>query len=159
MFINWIALSYYAMFVPILIWGGMLYWQWLNLPAFAGEVYDSNTEKGLLDPAIGREDYIETYVRTEGPRSGTYRCVAAFFALLVLPVLISLFNTGWDTVWRWLGAVEGPYERGYMLHTFLTFVFVMAVLVGGLYLLTSYYYKRRPPSLTSELKRLKEQAS
>ena len=33
-------------------------------------------------------------------------------------------------------------------------VFVMAVLVGLLYLITAYYYRERPPTLASEIKRL-----
>ncbi len=154
MFINWITFFYFAMFVPVLIWAGLLAWRWRTLPEFAGEVYDSNVEKGLLNGKIDREAYIRSFVKSEGPRSGIYRCATALAALLALPALVSLFNTIWDTLWRFFGAVEGPYERGYMLHTFLTFLFVMAVLVGVLYLVTAYYYRTAPPTLTSEIKRL-----
>ncbi|MEM9226125.1 MAG: hypothetical protein AAGA24_06385 [Pseudomonadota bacterium] len=158
MYIDPIAIMYFSMFVPILVWAGILVWKWRTLPDFAGEVYDSSVEKGLLSAQIDRAAYIESFVRVEGPRAATYRCAAAFVSLLALPVLVSLFNTIWVTVWRWFGAVEGPYERGYMLHTFLTFVFVMAVIVGALYLVTAFYYRKMPPSLTAEIKRLGEES-
>ncbi|MEM6535612.1 MAG: hypothetical protein AAF613_08240, partial [Pseudomonadota bacterium] len=100
MYIDPIAIMYFSMFVPILVWAGILVWKWRTLPDFAGEVYDSSVEKGLLSAQIDRAAYIESFVRVGGPRAATYRCAAAFVSLLALPVLVSLFNTIWVTVWR-----------------------------------------------------------
>ena len=158
MYLDWVLATYYGLFAMIGAWAAILGWRRYRLPAFAAEVYDSNVDKGLLNPKIDREAYIASYVRTEAPRSGAYRCASAFVSLLAVPMLISLFNMAWDTVWRWFGAVPGPYESGYMLHTFMTFVVVMAVIVGFLYLVTAYYYHTRPPTLAQEIKRLEGQS-
>ena len=149
-----VTLSYCGLLVGLVIWAGALVWRWWSLPAFARQVYDSNVEKGLLDAGLDREAYVMAYVRSEGPRAGSYWCATAFVSLLALPGLIELFNRLWDLVWRWMGAIEGPYERGYMLHTFMTFVFVMGVIVGLLYLVTAFYYRTRPPTLAAEIDRL-----
>lgn len=147
-------ISYYGLLIALVLWAAGLAWRWYRLPDFAGQVYDSNVEKNLLSGDINRDAYIESYVKTEGPRSATYRCASAFVALLALPSLVTAFNWMWDTVWRFLGAIEGPFERGYMLHTFMTFVFVMAVIVALLYVVTAWYYRTRPPTLAEEVKRL-----
>ena len=147
-------ISYFALLLGLIGWAAALAWRWYNLPSFAGEVYDSNVEKNLLNGDIDRDAYIESYVKSEGPRSATYRCASAFVALLALPSLVGAFNWMWDAVWRLTGAVEGPFERGYMLHTFMTFVFVMAVIVALLYIVTAWYYRTRPPTLADEIKRL-----
>ena len=97
------------------------------------------------------------FIRCEAPMAATYRWFAALISLLALPPLISVFNFEWDTVWRWKGAVAGPLERGYMLHLFMTFVVVMAVIVGFLYLVTARYYRNAPPSLKSEIRRLEKE--
>ena len=154
MYFDWVSFFYFGLLGLIAVWGGVLAWQRYKLPDFAGQVYDSNIEKGLLNPAIAREAYVESYVRSEAPRAGVFRCATALFSLLTVPALVSMFNRIWDMGWRALGAVEGPYERGYMLHTFMTFVVVMAVIVGLLYVVTAFYYRTAPPTLAQEIKRL-----
>ncbi|MGB2572827.1 MAG: hypothetical protein ACPIE8_01150 [Henriciella sp.] len=152
---DFITLLYFGMIAGLLAWGLGLCWAWSRMGTFAGEVYDSNVELGMLSKDIDREAYIASYIRTEGPRAATYRCLSSIAAGLLLPILIAAFNRIWDGVWRLMGAVEGPFERGYMLHTFLTFVFVMLVIVGMLYLVTAYYYRFMPPTLAEEVERLK----
>ena len=154
MYFNWVTLIYYGMFFVILGWAGVLAWRFYKLPEFAGEVYDSNVEKGLLNADIDRDAYIQTYVRTEWPRSAAFRCGTAFVSLAMMPILIAIFNRIWDSGWLAMGAVPGPFERGYMLHTFMTFIVVMAVIVGLLYVVTAFYYRTAPPTLAQEIKRL-----
>ncbi len=153
-----ITLLYFGMIAGLLVWGAGLFWAWSQLGTFAGEAYDSNVELGMLSEEIDRDAYIASYIKTEGPRSATYRCLSAIGASLLLPILIAAFNRIWDSVWRLMGAIEGPFERGYMLHTFMTFVFVMLVIVGMLYLVTAYYYRFMPPTLAEEVERLKEES-
>ncbi|MEL6831188.1 MAG: hypothetical protein AAFO63_13740, partial [Pseudomonadota bacterium] len=147
-------ISYYGLLLALIAWAIGLAWRWYTLPDFAGQVYDSNVEKNLLNGNIDRDAYIESYVRTEGPRFASYRCATAFAALLALPSLVGVFNWGWDFGWRLMGSIEGPFERGFMLHTFMTFIFVMAVIVAALYLVTAWYYRTAPPTLAEEIKRL-----
>ncbi|WP_084418097.1 hypothetical protein [Henriciella litoralis] len=151
-------LTFYAfMFALLGGWGIWLLMQWRGLPDFSNAVYNSMTEKGLLSPTVGREEFKEAFIRCEAPVAASYRWVSALVSLIALPLLVLIFNTIYDFFWRLGGAVPGPLERGYMFHTFLTFVFVMAVIVGLLYLVTAHYYRHAPPSLKSEIRRLEGQ--
>jgi hypothetical protein len=151
-------LTFYGlMFVALGLWGIYLWMKWRELPDFSNAVYNSMRDKGLLSDRIEREDFKTIFIRCEAPMAATYRWFAALISLLALPPLISVFNFAWDTVWRWTGAVAGPLERGYMLHLFMTFVVVMAVIVGFLYLVTARYYRNAPPSLKSEIRRLEKE--
>ncbi|MBR9836191.1 MAG: hypothetical protein GYB42_13655, partial [Alphaproteobacteria bacterium] len=57
MYFDWVSFFYFGLLGLIAVWGGVLAWQRYKLPEFAGQVYDSNVEKGLLNPAIEREAY------------------------------------------------------------------------------------------------------
>ncbi|MEQ8558905.1 MAG: hypothetical protein RIB03_11360 [Henriciella sp.] len=148
-------LGFYAlMFVALGIWGLWLFMKWRELPDFSNAVYNSMREKGLLSDKIERDDFRESFIRAEAPLAATYRWGAALFCLVALPLLVSGFNWLWDWMWRLGGSVPGPLERGYMFNIFMTFLFVMGVIVGVLYLVTSYYYRNPPPTLKSEIRRL-----
>ncbi|MEM5516661.1 hypothetical protein WNY37_06845 [Henriciella sp. AS95] len=148
-------LTFYAlMFVALGLWGVWLIMKWRELPDFSNAVYNSMVEKGLLSDSVDRDLFKQSFIRCEAPLAGTYRWVAALVSLIALPPLIMAFNWIWDFLWRLGGAVEGPMQRGYMFHSFMTFVFLMAIIVGFLFLVTSHYYRNAPPSLRSEIKRL-----
>lgn len=153
-------LTFYAlMFVALGLWGVWLVMKWRELPDFSNAVYNSMREKGLLSENVSREDFKETFIRCEAPVAVTYRWVAALISLVALPPLIMGFNWVWDLVWRLGGAVEGPLERGYMFHVFMTFVVIMGLVVAFLYAVTSHYYRNAPPSLKSELRRLERKSA
>ncbi len=149
---------YALMFVALGAWGIWILMKWRGLPDFSNAVYNSMIEKGLLSKSVDREDFKESFIRAEAPLAASYRWVTAVVSLLALPPLMMIFNIAWDFVWRLGGAVAGPLERGYMFHLFMTFIFVMAVIVGFLYLMTSHYYRHVPPSLKQEIKRLEGKA-
>lgn len=145
---------YALMFVALGLWGIWILMKWRELPDFSNAVYNSMTEKGLLSETVSREDFKESFIRAEAPVAMTYRWVTALVSLIALPPLMLIFNWIWDFFWRLGGAVAGPLERGYMFHLFMTFLFVMAVIVGFLYLMTAHYYRNLPPSLKQEIRRL-----
>ena len=148
-------LTFYALtFVALGIWGIWLLVKWRELPDFSNAVYHSMREKGLISDRVRQEDFKESFIRCEAPLAASYRWAAAFVSLVGLPLLIMAFNRTWDFFWRLGGAVPGPLERGYMFHLFMTFVFVMGVVVALLYFVTAHYYRNVPPSLKSEIKRL-----
>ena len=149
-----VSVMYFGMLAMVAGWAIILALRWRTLPGFAAEVYDSNVEKDLLNGKINRDDYIESYVRAEWPRAGAFRCVTAFVSLLLLPILISIFGDVLETLWRWAGIGFGPYGIGQILQDFVLVLVVMAVFAGLLYLVTSYYYRTAPPTLTQEIKRL-----
>lgn len=148
-------LTFYAlMFVALGLWGLWILMKWRELPTFSDAVYDSMKEKELLSDKVTQEDFREIFIRTEAPLAASYRWGAALVSLLALPLLVMGFNNLWDIFWRLGGAVEGPMERGYMFNIFMTFLFVMGVVVLFLYAVTSHYYRNAPPSLKSEIRRL-----
>ena len=128
--------------------------KWRELPTFSKAVYDSMREKNLLSDRVSQEDFKEIFIRTEAPLAASYRWGSALISLLALPLLVMGFNNLWDWMWRLSGAMPGPFERGYMFNIFMTFVFVMGVIVLLLYAVTSHYYRNAPPSLKSEIRRL-----
>ena len=142
------------MFVSLGLWGLWILMKWRELPTFSDAVYDSMKEKELLSDKVTQEDFREIFIRTEAPLAASYRWGAALVSLLALPLLVMGFNNLWDIFWRLGGAVEGPMERGYMFNIFMTFLFVMGVVVLFLYAVTSHYYRNAPPSLKSEIRRL-----
>ncbi|WP_018149644.1 hypothetical protein [Henriciella marina] len=148
-------LTFYAMmFVALGLWGIWILMKWRELPTFSKAVYTSMREKNLLSDRVSQEDFKEIFIRTEAPLAASYRWGAALVSLLALPLLVMGFNNLWDLMWRLGGAVPGPFERGYMFNVFMTFVFVMGVIVLFLYAVTSHYYRNAPPSLKSEIRRL-----
>lgn len=153
-----ISVLYFGLLVIVLGWGAIIIWQRRRLPGFAGEVYDSNVEKNLLNSAIDRQAYIDSYVRTEWPRSGAFRCATALLCLLALPLLVSLFGDLLEMIWRVAGIGFGPYGLGQIAQDFLLVIIIMAIYGAVLYLVTAYYYRTAPPTLAQELKRLEGEA-
>jgi hypothetical protein len=158
MYLEPITIAYLAMFALIALWAIILAVRWQSLPRFAGQVYDSNTEKGLLDARIDREGYIQAYTRAEAPRSGAWRCATSAVCLLLLPILVSFFGGLLQGIWDNLGVGFGPYGLGQIAQDFALFLLIMGVYAGILYVVTRYYYHRRPPSLNEEVTRLKQEA-
>lgn len=153
-------LTFYAlMFVALGVWGLWLWMKWRELPDFSNAVYKSMRDKNLISEKVDRDAFMESFILCEAPLAATYRWFAALVSLAGLPLLIMGFNAVYDWIWRLGGAVPGPLEQGYMFHIFMTFVVVMGVIVGFLYLITSHYYRNAPPTLRSEIKRLEGQTS
>ena len=48
MFYEPVVFVYFAMFVPLVVWAGILVWQWGRLPTVAGEIYDAERDQGRL---------------------------------------------------------------------------------------------------------------
>ena len=161
MFVDNFTGIYYSMFVPVLIWAGILAWKWFKTPELAGQVYDSNVEKGLLNSSVPRDEYVKSFSRAERPRLGVYQCAIALLALILLPMLIAGFyglthnmnNWGEDNV-----QVSFRQENlGNILGDFFTIVIIMGINATLLAATTFFYYRNRPPSLRAETRRLEEQ--
>ncbi len=153
---------YFGMLAVALIWAASIVWRWYKLPDFAGEVYDSNVEKELLDARIDRDEYIQAYVRAEAPRLQTYQCGVALLALLTLPLLVSIFFETSLALSDWSEdnyniAFRGRRMTG-ILGDFVMFIVIMAIYVGLLAGVTVFHYSRKRPSLKSEERRLTEKA-
>ena len=136
------------------IWGYWLWRKWQDLPGFADTVYEARREQSAFGEEVGKDAFREAFIKCEAPRSHTYRFAAGLLSTLLLPLLVYVFNRIWDFIWVLLGAREGPFERGYMVHTFLTYVFVMAVVIGLTYFLLRHFHSKTPPTLKSEIRRL-----
>lgn len=161
MFVDNFTPFYYLMFLPILIWAGMLAWRWVKTPELGEQVYDSNVEKGLISGNIPREEFIRSFSNAERPRLGIYQCGIAFLALGLLPVWVAGFYGLTNRMNNWgEDNIEVSFQSqnlGNILGDFLTIVIIMGINVVLLAAATFFYYRNRPPSLRSEIRRLEEQ--
>lgn len=161
MFVDNFTPFYYLMFLPILLWAGILAWRWIKTPELGEQVYDSNVEKGLLSSKIPREEFIESFSKAERPRLGIYQCGVAVFALWLLPIIVSIFYSVTTNMNTWGGdnlqVTVRSQNLGNILGDFLTILIIMGVNVVLLAAITFFYYRNRPPSLRSEIRRLEEQ--
>lgn len=161
MFVDNFTPIYYLMFVPIAVWAGLLAWRWVKTPALGEQVYDSNVEKGLISGNIPRDEFVRSFSNAERPRLGIYQCGVALFALVILPLIVSVFYGVSQSMNNWGGdniQFTVRQERlGNILGDFVTILIVMAVNVVLLAAVTYFYYRNRPPSLRSEIRRLEEE--
>ena len=161
MFVDNFTPIYYLMFVPIAVWAGLLAWRWVKTPALGEQVYDSNVEKGLISGNIPRDEFVRSFSNAERPRLGIYQCCVALFALVILPLIVSVFYGVSQSLNNWGGdniQFTVRQERlGNILGDYVTLLIVMAVNVVLLAAVTYFYYRNRPPSLRSEIRRLEEE--
>ncbi len=161
MFVDNFTPIYYLMFAPVLIWAGVLAWRWLKTPELGEQVYDSNVEKGLISDKIPRDEFIRSFANAERPRLGIYQCSVALFALVLLPVIVSAFYGMSQTMNNWgednIQITVQQQNLGNILGDFVTILIVMGVNVALLAAVTFFYYRNRPPSLRSEIRRLEEE--
>lgn len=161
MFVESFTGIYYLMFVPLAVWAGVLAWRWHKTPTLGEQVYDSNVEKGLLNGNVPRDEFVRSFAKAERPRLGLYQCGVALLALLLLPILVSGFygltlnlnNWGEDSIQM---TVRGQ-NLANILGDFVTIVLIMGINVVLLAAVTFFYYRNRPPTLRSEIRRLEEQ--
>ncbi|MFN3211476.1 MAG: hypothetical protein ACE37M_00065 [Henriciella sp.] len=161
MFVDNFTPIYYLMFAPIAIWAAVLVWRWINAPALGEQVYDSNVEKGLISDRIPRHEFVRSFANAERPRLGIYQCGVALFALLILPMIVSAFYGMTQRMNNWgednIQFTVRQQNLGNILGDFMTILIIMAVNVVLLAAVTYFYYRNRPPSLRSEIRRLEEQ--
>ncbi|MEL6727012.1 MAG: hypothetical protein AAFP81_18740 [Pseudomonadota bacterium] len=161
MFVDSFTPIYYLMFVPVLLWAGVLAWRWLKTPQLGEQVYDSNVEKGLISDRIPRDEFVRSFSIAERPRLGIYQCSVALFALVILPLIVSAFYGVSQNMNNWgednIQITVQQQNLGNILGDFVTILIVMAVNVALLAAVTFFYYRNRPPSLRSEIRRLEEE--
>ncbi len=161
MFVDNFTPIYYLMFVPIAAWAAILAWRWVNTPNLGQQVYDSNVEKGLISDKIPRDEFVRSFAKAERPRLGIYQCGVAFFALILLPMIVSAFYSTSQRMNNWgednIQLTVRQENLGNILGDFLTILIIMAVNVVLLAAVTFFYYRNRPPSMRSEIRRLEEQ--
>ena len=159
MYFDGILIFYFTLIAANLFWATVLGWRWFAMPAFAGEVYRSNQDQGLLDQRIPQADFVEGYLRAERPRFAVYRCATAFACLISLPMLVSVFSDWSDALNQWSDVNSigvGQFQLTGILGDFVMFIAVMATYVIVLLAVTALYYRRPSPSLRSEIRRLEE---
>ena len=90
-----------------------------------------------------------------------YQCVIAFLALTLLPVFVAGFYGLTSNMNNWgEDNIEVSFQSqnlGVILGDFMTIVIIMGINVVLLAGATFFYYRNRPPSLRSEIRRLEEQ--
>jgi hypothetical protein len=162
MFYEPVVLIYFAMFVPLVVWAVILVWQWLQLPAVAGEIYDAEHDQGRLAFDVTRDDYMRAYRKANAPRLGLYLFVVGLFSLLIFPFLVAFMTPAATPLYE-VAAMTGADSStivmadmaGGLLHFLLIMAVYAVILVATLFL----YHKRRPDSLNRQLRALTETKS
>ena len=161
MFVDIFTPIYYLMFLPVAVWAGILAWRWVKTPDLGEQVYDSNVEKGLISGNIPRDEFVKSFSTAERPRLGIYQCGVALFALVLLPIIVSTFYGVSQSMNNWgednIQITVQQQKLGNILGDFVTILIIMGVNVALLAAVTFFYYRNRPPSLRSEIRRLEEQ--
>ena len=161
MFVDNFTPIYYLMFVPIAVWALVLAWRWVKTPDLGEQVYESNVEKGLISEKIPRDEFVRSFSNAERPRLGIYQCGVAFFALILLPIIVSAFYGTSQSMNNWgednIQLTVRQQNLGNILGDFITILIIMAVNVALLAAVTFFYYRNRPPSLRSEIRRLEDE--
>lgn len=159
MYFDLFTFSYFSLLLVIVCWALLIFVRWRLVRNLAGEVYDSNVEKNLLDGKIPRDEYIRSYCKAESPRLAIYQCGVALLAWLLLPILISVFTGAIENMniqsENW-GLRLGRVRIAGIAGDFLGFILVMGCNIAMLAAATFLYYRRRPPTLKAEIKRLEE---
>lgn len=137
------------------IWAALLVWRWKMARDFAPELFAARKASGEMPDDVSEAEFVDLYLRGEGPRAGTYLFACAAFMMVTLAPFSAAFNTIWTTLWRLAG---GPleFEAGTLIHTFSFFVFMMALMIGVLAFALRRYYTLMPPDLKQILRDLKE---
>ncbi|MEL6662110.1 MAG: hypothetical protein AAFO57_01245 [Pseudomonadota bacterium] len=142
-----------AMVAGIIIWGAVLAWQWWRTMTEASDIYAAKREIGELRPHVRLEDFKTVYIAAEAPVKGTHLFAAAATSMAAMPLGIWFFSALWYEIWLLAGRVEVA-ANGTMIHTFATFVFIMAIMIGVLYWTLKRYYENLPPSLSAGMRQL-----
>lgn len=144
-----------AMVAGLIVWGAVLAWLWWRTLSEADEIFDAKREIGELDRHVALEDFRPAYVAAEAPVKGTHLFAAAATSMVLMPLGVWFFSALWYEIWLLGGRVEVA-ANGTMIHTFATFVFIMAIMVGVLYFTMKRHYDNLPPSLNTAIRRLNE---
>lgn len=137
---------YFLMLLGLLAWGGTIAWSWKQTKDFAPEVLAAKKDAGELPDSVSHEEFTDLYLRSEGPRGGTYFFVCAAFLLILLAPFIAGFNQVWKILWVISG--QSPvFEIGTLIHTFSLFLAFMALSIGTLALAMRRFYALTPPTM------------
>ena len=147
-------------FLPLLFlaWGGFIAWRWYRAYTSAQLFHILKQEQGELSESVSLEDFREGYLAAEAPRAATYAFACALICAVLIPPGIALFSQLWYEAWILAGRYE-PAARGTMIHTFGTFLFCVALMVGVLYIAMKRYYSNLPPRLSDIIRQLNGAAS
>lgn len=149
----WFWTVYGSMILAMVAWGFWLRKRWGEMPELANIVYDERIASGELPKRVKRDDFVDAFVSAESPRRETYRWIAASASILLLPILVRVFNVIWNFFWV-LAGKPPVFEIGTMMHTFMTFLFAMGVIITIIYFSTRRFYSTAPLSLRKQVREL-----
>lgn len=108
---------------------------------------------GELEPSVTRDDFKRAYLRSEGPRFGTYLFVSLLVVVLIFPLVLGLFNLVWVFFWRRSGELPW-FEAGQLVHGLIFAMFSVAAMFALAYVAMRAYHQNRPLKLRAEIRRL-----
>ena len=153
---------YFGAIISMLLWGAFLIYRRFQLPKEAETIYNAQIANGDISDGIDKSGFLRSYIRTETPRFANYICVTALVCLVLVPFLAVIFFPAAAPFYeiaqtRGLGRAVPIFAD--MAGGVVQFVLIMGVCIAILFGVIYTYYKRRPPSHRSEIRRLEAEAN
>ncbi len=140
-----------------LLWSLYLYYQYRVAKAEATDTFAAYKEDGTLAAHVSSEDYSDMYLKTEGPRFGSYLFVTALVVAASILIVLRLFNLIWNFVWLRTGKL-GWFDVGELPHSLATVFLYVGIMFVTMWFSMQHYHKTAPGQLRNEIKRLNESA-
>lgn len=112
----------------LLVWGALIVWRWHSTYQFSKQVFAVRQESGEVKAHVKEIDFVEAYMRSEGPRAATYIFVCAVSSAILVPIGMIAFSVVWQICWELTGAKE-VFRRGTMVHVFAMMLAGMATMI------------------------------
>lgn len=138
-------------------WGAVLALGWWQTFREVEAVYTRKRELGELLPHVTLDAFKPVYIAAEAPVKGTHIFAAAATSIVLMPLGIWFFSALWYEIWLLAGRVEVA-ANGTMIHTFATFVFIIAIMIATLYWTLKRYYENLPKPLSAAIRQLNAQS-
>lgn len=112
----------------LLFWGAVIAWRWHSTFQFSKQVFVARRRSGEVKAHVNETDFVEAYMRSEGPRAATYIFVCAVSSAILVPLGMISFSVAWQMCWELTGANE-VFQRGTMVHIFAMMLAGMATMI------------------------------
>lgn len=137
------------------LWGAYLAFRHMQVKSEATETFNTYKKDGTLAAHVSEDAYGDVYMRSEGPRFGTYLFVTAIGAALSILVALRVFNLVWNFVWLRTGKL-GWFDVGELPHSLATVFLYVGIMFLATWFAMQHYHKRAPVKLRNEIKKLNE---
>ena len=137
------------------LWGSYLAFRRAQAKSEARDTFSTYQADGTLAGHVSEDAYEAIYMRTEGPRFGTYLFLTAVGAALGILIALRVFNLVWNFIWLRTGKI-GWFDVGELPHSLATVFLYVGIMFVATWFAMQHYHKTAPGKLRNEIRRLNE---